>query len=153
MESEIVADQIWDGKASERGYGQKPDDDWNGGRPNTLAWRDSSRQTTKCRGGKVSSEKCTYLSPPFCTSSGRKSFSHTTLGAGPSLTSLPTGAATWIRMLHGRVSNCCRVFMSAITWWWTRQRGTFERHKRPMAADHSFCRYRVYHDNDIAFLS
>ena len=40
-------------RPGERGYGQKPDDDWDGRRQKTLACHHSSRHTTKCRGGKV----------------------------------------------------------------------------------------------------
>ena len=38
-------------RPGEGGYGQKPDDDRDGGRPKTLTCHDSSRHTTKCRGG------------------------------------------------------------------------------------------------------
>ena len=35
-------------RPGEIGYGQKPDDDWDGGGPKTLACHDPNRHTTKC---------------------------------------------------------------------------------------------------------
>ncbi len=40
-------------RPGERGYGQKPDDNWDSRRDKTLTCHDSSRPTTKCRDGNV----------------------------------------------------------------------------------------------------
>ena len=48
MESEIEAEQNGNGETWRKGCATKPDDNWDGGRPKTLAFHDPSWHITKC---------------------------------------------------------------------------------------------------------